>query len=284
MKLSSLVFLLFTIVVLSVEVYFTEFCDLTDVVVNFVNNSRQFLYISSFSIDKNEVIDAINKLYKKGVDVRVILEVPNAKLESPVLKDYESSLHHAKFMVNENGVLFGSANFTESGLVEGFNDMLFFDNYVIEFKKLFLKLWNEGVIISLDDFLVVGYDDVERILLKLMQGARKRIYLCVYAFTNPNVLAMLKYKESKGVDVKIITDSWFERYALFDYPYRFIKIIKDRMLHHKFVIVDNYVFLGSANFTRNGLNRNYEICYISKTLTKKYLEVFNFLWRRKSGN
>ncbi|ABR30106.1 phospholipase [Thermosipho melanesiensis] len=282
MKISSIVFLFLAIICFSA--YFTEFEDLTYVVLDFMEKSKSFLYISSYSIDKIEIVEKINKLFKKGIDVRVILEVPNSSLKCSVLKDYEYTLHHAKFMVNDNGMLFGSANFTESGLVTGFNDIVIFDNYSRDFKKLFLNLWNDGRVVSIENFLIVGYDDVESELLKLLMSAKRKIYACVYAFTNQKIFAMLKFKESKGVDVKIITDNWFERYGLFNFPIRNIKIIKDRMLHHKFVIVDDYVFLGSANFTRKGLNENYEICYISKKLTKEYMEVFNFLWRRESGD
>lgn len=284
MRISSILLVLISIVIFSVNVHFTEFENLIDIVVDFVNSSSNFLYISSYSLNNKEVVFAINNLVSKGVDVRVILEVPNKDLKCKVLKDFEKSLHHAKFMVNENYVLFGSANFTDSGLFDGYNDILLFEEQekIENFKKLFLNIWNNGTVSGCKDFLVVGYDNVESELLKLIQSAKKRIYVCVYAFTNDKILGLLKYKESKGIDVKIITDKWFESSKLNNYPLRNLVIVNDTMLHHKFIIVDDKVFTGSANFTVNGLNKNFEISYVSKELTNKYLYVFEYLWRRYS--
>ena len=284
MRISSILLVLISIVIFSVNVHFTEFENLIDIVVDFVNSSFNFLYISSYSLNNKEVVFAINNLVSKGVDVRVILEVPNKDLKCKVLKDFEKSLHHAKFMVNENYVLFGSANFTDSGLFDGYNDILLFEEQekIENFKKLFLNIWNNGTVSGCKDFLVVGYDNVESELLKLIQSAKKRIYVCVYAFTNEKILGLLKYKESKGIDVKIITDKWFESSKLNNYPLRNLVIVNDTMLHHKFIIVDDKVFTGSANFTVNGLNKNFEISYVSKELTNKYLYIFEYLWRRYS--
>jgi phosphatidylserine/phosphatidylglycerophosphate/cardiolipin synthase-like enzyme len=126
---------------------------------------------------------------------------------------------------------------------------------------------------------VVGYDEVENKILELLYKAKKRIYLSIFAFTNEKIFTLLKYKESKGLDIKIITDSWFLNSKLNNYPVRNLKIIEKPMLHHKFMIVDDKLVLGSANFTLNGLNKNFEIVYITEEYLENYLEIFNFLWR-----
>lgn len=275
-----LFFLLFIPSVLVVsQVYFTEHGNLTNVVVEFLSKSKSFLYISSYSLDKEEIISEILKLNNSGIEVKIILENPCPELGELVKIDYEKSLHHAKFIVNDSGVLFGSANFTESGLETGFNDFIIFKDYTNEFKNLFLSLWENGKVINCSPFLVVGYDDVENKILELLYKAKKRIYLSIFAFTNEKIFTLLKYKESKGLDIKIITDSWFLNSKLNNYPVRNLKIIEKPMLHHKFMIVDDKVVLGSANFTLNGLNKNFEIVYITEEYLENYLEIFNFLWR-----
>jgi len=282
MKTSKKIFFFFLLIpsalVIS-QVYFTEYGNLTNVVVEFLNNSKSFLYISSYSLDKEEIINEILKLSNSGVDVKVILENPCPELGNLVKIDYEKSLHHAKFIVNDSGILFGSANFTESGLETGFNDFIIFNDYVEQFKNLFLSLWENGKITSCFPFLVVGYDDVEKKILELLYNAKKRIYLSIFAFTNEKIFALLKYKESKGLDIKIITDSWFFNSRLNRVPIRNLKIIERPMLHHKFMIVDDKVVLGSANFTLNGLNKNFEIVYITEEYLENYLDIFDFLWR-----
>ncbi|MDN5324366.1 MAG: hypothetical protein PWP02_76 [Thermosipho sp. (in: thermotogales)] len=281
MKINKLIALVFVIVLTSLgisQVYFTEFVDLTNVVIEFLRKSETFLYISSYSLDNEEIITEILRLYESGIDVKILLENPSPKLGDLIKIDREKSLHHAKFIVNDSGVLFGSANFTESGLKTGFNDVIIFSDYIDQFKNLFLNLWEEGKVVDCKPFLVVGYDDVEEKILEHLYNAKNRIYLSVFAFTNEKIFALLKYKESKGLDIKIITDSWFYSSKLNKYPIRNIKIIDKPMLHHKFMIIDNKVILGSANFTLNGLNKNFEMVYITQDYLEDYLEVFDFLW------
>ncbi|MBO8160944.1 MAG: phospholipase [Thermosipho sp. (in: Bacteria)] len=283
MRISSLVLIIIIqLTFLGFQVYFTENQTLTDTVVEFINNSKTFLYISSYSLNHAQIISEINKLGECGVDVKILLEVPNPQLGRKVKIDYEKSLHHAKFMVNDSGVLFGSSNFTESGLETGFNDLIIFDTFVEQFRNLFLNLWYYGRIVGCSPFLVVGYDEVETEILKLLSKSKNRIYVSVYAFTNEKIFTLLKYKEAKGVDVRIITDSWFKISKLKPYPVRNFKIIYDPMLHHKFIIVDDKVILGSANYTVNGLTKNFEMVYITEEFLDEYLNVFNFLWRYSS--
>ncbi|SHH30398.1 phospholipase D-like domain-containing protein [Thermosipho atlanticus] len=284
MKIVKIVFLLIATISIGSQVYFTENGILTDVVAEFIKNSKSFLYISSYSLNEEKIVEVIKQVYNSGIDIKILLETPSPLLGDSVKMDYEKSLHHAKFIVNETGVLFGSANFTKSGLETGFNDVIFFENYVEQFRKLFLSLWNKGEVVGCQPFLVVGYDNVEEKILDFISHARKRIYVVVYAFTNKQIFTLLKYKESRGLDVRIITDSWFINSNLNEIPNRNLKIIFKPMLHHKFMIIDNMVILGSANFTLNGLNKNFEMIYITDDFLEEYLKIFEYLWRFESGN
>jgi len=74
----------------------------------------------------------------------------------------QRGLHHVKFMVNDNGVIFGSANFSVSGLETGLNDLILFPkNHSERFKEFFLNLWEYGKIGTVKGFLVSPVDNPE---------------------------------------------------------------------------------------------------------------------------
>ncbi|QTA37106.1 phospholipase [Thermosipho ferrireducens] len=269
---------------LTAQVYFTEYGPLTNLIVSFIESSKKFLYISSYSISEPDVINAIKSAIKKDVDVKIISEKPVPELGKFVKIDMEKSLHHAKFMVNENGILFGSANFTESGLITGFNDILVMSKYQQNLKNFFESLWFEKETVLPFPFIVTSANNMENYILTEISKAKKRILLAVYAFTNPKIYTLLKYKESSGLDVKIVTDKWFKNSPLEKFPNGNVKIISNPMLHHKFIIIDDKIIVGSANYTISGLTRNLEIIYKTNNYLNEYLKIFQFLWRYNNGN
>ena len=109
----------------------------------------------------------------------------------------------------------------------------------------------------------------------MINGARKRIYVCIYALNDKDVYAALMYCQSMGIDVRIITDSWFKLSRMKKLPSHVI-ISTSTMLHHKFIIVDNELLTGSANFTENGLHKNLEISIriTDKEIVGEYVDYF----------
>ena len=259
---------------------FTEYGPLTDDVIDFMRHSSSFLYVSSLDVSHPSIISCLKELNEKGIDVRILAEKPVVDL--PCKIDASSGLHHVKFMVNDLGVLFGSANFSVSGLESGLNDIIVFPSkYVPIFKEFFLNAWEYGRIEKVKDFYVSPIDKTEEFVLSLAQNARKRIWICVYSFTDANLLASLKLKESQGVDVKIVTDKWFRSSPIFKYYKDQVRIIDKRMLHHKFMIVDNILITGSTNYTESGFHKNVEMFWKTndrrfiESYEKVFLELFN---------
>jgi len=65
--------------------------------------------------------------------------------------------------LNDHGVIFGSANFSVSGLETGLNDLILFPkSYSERFKEFFLNLWEYGKIGTVKGFLVSPVDNPER--------------------------------------------------------------------------------------------------------------------------
>jgi phosphatidylserine/phosphatidylglycerophosphate/cardiolipin synthase-like enzyme len=262
----------------NISVYFTETGALTNLVLEFMNSSDTFLYVSALDVSHPIVLSALKKLYEKGVDVRIVTEKPVIGIPSKI--DASKGLHHVKFMVNDHGVIFGSANFSVSGLETGLNDLILFPkSYSERFKEFFLNLWEYGKIGTVKGFLISPVDNPEEKVLKAIQKARKRIYICMYAFTDENILASIKWKQSQGIDVKIVTDKWFLRSRISKYLRGNSKIISRTLLHHKFVIVDDELFTGSTNYTESGFHKNVEMIWYTKDrrIVKMYEQTFKAL-------
>ncbi|WP_448375778.1 phospholipase D-like domain-containing protein [Fervidobacterium sp.] len=265
------------------SVHFTEYSPITNIVLDFMKSSKSFLYVSALDVSHPTIISYLKELNKNGIDVRILSEKPVTNL--PCKIDTSRGLHHVKFMVNDFGVLFGSANFSFSGLESGLNDIIIFpSNYVPMFKEFFLNAWEYGKIGKVHGFYVSPIDSTEEMVLSLVQSARKRIWVCVYAFTDSNLMASLKFKESQKIDVKIITDKWFRSSPAYKYYKDRVKIITNRMLHHKFMIVDNTLITGSTNFTESGFHKNVEMIWkttdsrIVKIYEKMFSDLFYGSW------
>lgn len=263
-----------------IGVFFTFHGPITSTVVPFIRSAKNYVYVSALNVDHPDVLKTLAERYAAGVDVRVITEKPVLGLPSKI--DATKGLHHAKFIVTENGVLFGSSNFSLSGLETGLNDvMLFPPTYSERFKRFFLSAWEEGKITSLEGFLVSPVDRVEEYVLETIQRAYKRIWVAMYALTDQNVLATLKFKESQGVDVRVLTDKWFYRSPIYRHRPKNTKIVRGRLMHHKFVLADGVLITGSTNYTESGFGKNVEIAYSTKDryLVARYVELFEQLWQ-----
>lgn len=106
--------------------------------------------------------------------------------------------------------------------------------------------------------------------------------MCV-RFSDLNILTVLKYKASKGVDVRIVTDKWINTSRLKKVPLENTRVITSRMLHHKFIIIDNTLITGSTNYTESGFHKNVEMIWVTrdKNIVREYENVFKMLYDGK---
>ncbi len=259
----------------------TEFGNLANVIKGVLYSATQ-ASLSALSVDDQGIINLLN-----SIDHAAILEynssITNLKL------DRNRYLHHAKFLITDSVVIFGSMNFTRSSLYEDLNDgIVFYDREVIEvFEDIFNKLWTGNTPkamykTKIGTFYLSPFMDLEDVIYKTLEKTKSEVDIAIYAFTDMNVLGALKYLTSKGVRVRIAMDDWSERY-IGKYPLEQfeVKVFKDVTLHHKFVIVDGSILLtGSANLTESAFRKNFEVIFLTrdKEIIHQYKEIFDLLW------
>lgn len=128
-------------------------------------------------------------------------------------------------------------------------------------------------------------------IIKLIDGAKKSVYLQCYSFTSkPIAIALLKAKR-RGVDVQIVTDKSQIKAngsIVARLHAKKIPVFVDHRVaiaHNKTMIIDNRIVLtGSYNWTNAAEKRNAEnlvIFYNHAGLVKDYTQ--NWLERKKAS-
>ncbi len=254
--------------------------DFKEKILSLIENSQE-VSLCALSLTDPDVISVL-----KDKSYRLILEY---RTNLPAKVGTGKYLIHAKFVVLDSYVIFGSMNFTESSLESDLNDAIIFDEpYVKEvFEEIFTTIWNHETPLSvyrtpIGDFYISPFYDLERVFMKVLNETKKSVKIAVYAFTDRNILSALKYLTSKGVKVFMIVDEWSENYIDLPQEQFKVKIYRDRRLHHKFMIVDDRILItGSANLTESAFRKNFEIIFLTRDngIVDKYVELFEKLWR-----
>lgn len=125
-------------------------------------------------------------------------------------------------------------------------------------------------------------------LAEFIGTAGSTLYVCIYDLDLENVADALIQAKSRGVSVKVVTDT--DNYALNAVRRLLeagIEVVPDNrksIMHNKFVIVDaHYVWTGSFNFTVNcaGRNDNNALILESPELAAGYIAKFDEYWDGK---
>ncbi|PLV59353.1 phospholipase D-like domain-containing protein [Thermotoga sp. KOL6] len=251
------------------QVFFSTVDDLHEIVSNYLSLSEDPIVVA-YSIDPE---------YLGLRNARMACEVP---IEGAFVHISEGLLH-SKFMVlDEQTVIFGSANFNQPSLEEHINNLIVFHSR--EIASFFKSIYNWLVYETTPrdhlktregEFFLVPISNVEKVFIDTLWKARKYVFICSYAFTDEDIFATLKFLSSEGVRIYIITDKWFESSRLKSLPLETFDVleVKEPLMHHKFLVVDGKILItGSANFTESGFHKNVEIVF--KTSNKEYVESF----------
>ncbi|MFO7881366.1 MAG: phospholipase D-like domain-containing protein [Kosmotogaceae bacterium] len=292
------ILLILSVSLYSTEIRFTKDNAVLDSLLEIIESTEDELFIVAFSLDHPEIIESLNNLVEKGVHVEVIVDdstVQRTILLNPefdVLCDSSDALIHAKFIVSDkkNSVI-GTGNFTLSGLEEGLNSFIFFDSSEIAegLSDFFLALKNGNRATEFDNsncaFYLLPSSDFKDKVLDRMIKAKKSIFIAAYAFTDYDILSVMKLQSIKGIEIRCLVDSWTYDYgeivSYLSNPFNVRRIGRDKSLHEKTMVLDREVVItGSANLTYSAYEKNRELVVIirNKEVAKKFLEYFVYIW------
>ncbi len=244
-----------------------------------------------------------NSIYSHTKNTVIILS--NAR--SDIDNKYANSIMHNKFFIFDNkSVWLGSANVSDTDL-SGFNantvTLIKSPKIAALYRKEFEQMYsgsfhkdkqktenNENI--KLGQSVVSVYfspqdKPIQNRIIPLIKNAKKYIYIPVFVITEKSLVQELKNAYARGVDVKILTDATgaANKYSpVNDMRKSGLKVkVENRAgkMHSKSIVIDDeYLVVGSMNFSKSGENYNDENIVViqDKKIPAVYRKHFMHLW------
>lgn len=280
-----------------------------------VEKSEKYIYMSLYDIDNNEFYNQILKKADEGIDIKIVTEENNKNYYSEKLDRNEKidliyddnyRLMHNKFIIIDGYLLItGSTNISENGLNYNNNNLVFVynneitENYMLEFEEQFydkefgkkgdsekeykkIKLMNGEI-----STYFTPDENYQKVILDYINNAEKEIKVMIFTFTDSNIAQALADAYKRGVDVKVITETFqagsrWSVYGDFQNEFPFILDKNYKTFHHKLLLIDDkYILTGSYNFTKSALENNDENTVIisdNEDMYEAYENEFDILW------
>src|SRR2546425_1151354 len=197
-----------------------------DAVLELLRSARQTITLSMFRCDDFTILDEVAAAVQRGVQVRILITQRargwKKKLQELTLllrslgadvQPYQSSVmkYHAKYIVADDGpALVTSLNFTRK-CFESTRDFLVFSedpDVVNGLKMLFEHDCHTPTapLSGITNRLIVAPDQARHRLTERLRYAQTSIGILDHRVTDPEILALLREKQSNGVPVKVIGD------------------------------------------------------------------------------
>lgn len=274
-----------------------------------------------YDITSPRIVDAFLRAKKRGLNIRLVTDDSNygrAGINSlmragiPVVTDTGKGLMHNKFAVLDGRALWtGSYNTTENCAEKNNNNALCFNSREMAgiYEAEFCEMFENGIFgnkkerggpfaamrakyyVKLGDADINVYfspeDNVERIIVKRLEKAKKSIHFMAFSFTSDGIGDIMIKKHRAGVKVlgvieKRGSDTKHCEYRRFVSEGVPVHLDRNRyVMHHKVIIIDEeMVITGSYNFTKGASTKNDENIVIvdSAELAKQYLDEFAKLY------
>lgn len=250
-------------------------------------DAKQSILMIIYSLSDPKIVNSLKSAAEKGVHVTVLYdpnETPNAafmlgKKISCYPRRERGLMHNKLLVIDRSFVWIGSANMstrslTEQGnLVIGVNSPSMAEaierigNVMINRSPLAtppFALDCAGSRWTLYFHPYHGKEALQHLITRIEQ-ATKRVFVAMFTFTHPDLIAALCVAKKRGVDVRVVFDqesvqqtsrTAYIRCKREGIPcgYR----TKTGLLHYKVALVDDMLIAGSCNWTKAGFLSNHE--------------------------
>lgn len=284
-----------------------------------INRAESTIDMAIYGYSKvPEIETALLNAQNRGVKIRMVYDLDSkggniyedtpaiVKLIPQNMSDLTSaesgSIMHNKFYIFDNKVVVtGSANLSHTDM-SGYNSNCIVvinsseaaNVYKQEFEQMFAGKFHsaKGVIVNNTKYGIYFSPQDKSItnaVLPLIRSAKKYIYIPTFVLTDKRVAEELINAKKRGVDVKIIIDALnasgkYSKHQLLRNNGVLVKTENYAgKMHSKSMIVDDeYVLIGSMNFSYSGENKNDENLIVIKDsdIAKFYKTFFLYQWSR----
>jgi phosphatidylserine/phosphatidylglycerophosphate/cardiolipin synthase-like enzyme len=140
-----------------IEPYFTPEDNLTDRIIELINNAKKSIHVMIFTFSKKEIAEALIQAKNRGIDVKVIAEEYQSNYNwaqinylkengvNVILDKNYKTFHHKTMIIDEEITITGSFNFTNSAqYYNDENSLVIHSEYISKvYEKEFKRLWEK---------------------------------------------------------------------------------------------------------------------------------------------
>ena len=287
-----------------------------------INNSKSSIDIAIYGYSSTPQIEkAIKDAISRGVKIRLVYDtdtkgeniypdtfdfvklIPTSRNDG-VSKEAACTMHNKFYIFDNKTVITGSANLSHTDM-SGYNtnSIIVINSaeaakiYKQEFEQMFNGQFHTDKIQTpykqSFDNMEIFFSPQDRAItngvIPLVKNAKKYIYIPTFVITHRELTSELIKAHSRGVDIRIIADALnastkhSKHQELRDAGIAVKTENYAGKMHSKTMIIDNeYLIIGSMNFSFSGENKNDENMIILKNpeFTKFYKDFFLYQWGR----
>lgn len=281
-----------------------------------INQAESTIDMAIYGYSRVPAIEkAFENAIKRGVKIRLVYDLDSqgkniyedtsriTKLIPQNKSDAVKEIMHNKFYIFDDKILItGSANLSHTDM-SGFNSnsIVVINSseaakiYKEEFEQMFGGKFHTEKEVKIKDKTDLGIyfspqdKSITNAVLPLIRGAKKYIYIPTFVLTENRVTEELISAKKRGVDIKIIIDALnaSSRYSKHQILRNSGVLVKTEnyagKMHSKSMIVDDeYVLIGSMNFSYSGENKNDENLVVIRDseMAKFYKNFFLYQWNK----
>lgn len=140
-----------------IEIYFSPQDKSATRIIQLINNAKSYIYIPTFLITHKGITDSLIKAKMRNVDIKIIIDANSVNTRNTKHKiirgnnialkaeNYAGKLHSKTIIIDDEYIVIGSMNFSNSGENKNDENMIVIKNTEIakNYRKFFLYLWNK---------------------------------------------------------------------------------------------------------------------------------------------
>ena len=286
-----------------------------------INTAQKSIDIAIYGYSSTPLLEeAIKKANERGVKIRLVYDIdskgnniypdtskilaiiPNNKNDKTSAQ-VKNTMHNKFYIFDNSIVITGSANLSHTDM-SGFNSnsiiVIKFPEiskfYTEEFEQMYRGKYHSDKISipnkkykNIQVFFSPQDKAIKNGILPLIKNAKKYIYIPAFVITEPRITTELITAKKRGVDIKIITDalnastrhSKHKELRNAEIPVK-AENYAGKMHSKSIIIDDEFLVIGSMNFSNNGENNNDENLIIlqNSEATKFYKNFFLYQWNK----
>lgn len=273
---------------------------------NAIKSAKTSIKIEMYAITANDIFNTLNSAIKRGVEVQIVLEHHPYNMQAQADYAYKTltamganvrwspsrfTFVHAKTMIIDNSfAIFGTSNFTYSGITTNFEaDVMTSDPQIVNaLLQVFNADWNNVKVGSAPREYLVLSPGSENDLVWLINSAKTDLSIAEEEVPEGKVFTAIANAAKRGVNVRLMepessAKSISNKYTLATLATDGVKvgILKSPYVHAKAMISDgNYLFIGSENVSYTSMMQNREVGIILSNTSQiaQATSQFDELW------